>query len=229
MNKILIDLEFTGLDNSYIKDNEIIQLKMKNLTNGKTFIQNYGSKKELSAHCQLTHKVKRYDNELFSEMCFIEAMTKLNADFNDEYIGFGVSKDLEMLRKYGISIYQITDIRDMFQRTEYEYRMATEGSGLEEMYFIATGRCPDLPDHTGMEELCVIEELYRIVTVLDQKEWLTVMPFGHCSGMPISDYIEDYRRNADGYRYNNSDFLAVSMDHYIEEICESSLYIDEDE
>lgn len=47
----LIDLEFTGLDNSIIDDNEIIQVKILNFNNKKSIIKNFNSKK----NCRLTH------------------------------------------------------------------------------------------------------------------------------------------------------------------------------
>jgi hypothetical protein len=58
----LIDLEFTGLDNSIISDNEIIQVKILNVNNKKSIIKNFNSKKELSAYTQLEHKIVRYED-----------------------------------------------------------------------------------------------------------------------------------------------------------------------
>jgi hypothetical protein len=42
------------------------------------------------------------------------------------------------------------------------------------------------------------------------------MPWGDYAGVPIRKYVEEERRRADGYRFNNSDLLAVSMDYWIE-------------
>lgn len=214
MQKILFDLEFTGLDNTYISDNEIIQLKMKNLSNGKTFFKNFGSKKELSAHCQLEHKVIRYDDVLFSENEFLSALHEICGELSDEFIGFGISKDIEMLYKYQIKIPNRADIRELFQRSEYEMRIATEGSGLEEIYFISTGDVPIL-NHSDISELDIIETLYNISNNLTLKSILSIMPHGHCAGMPISMYVENYRRAADGYRFNNYDLLAESLDYWV--------------
>lgn len=215
MQKIIFDLEFTGLDNTYISDNEVIQLKMKNLSNGKTFFKNFGSKKELSAHCQLEHKVIRYDDVLFSENEFLLALNEIGAELTDEFIGFGISKDIEMLCKYEISIVNKTDIRGLFQRSEHGFQIATEGSGLEEIYFIATGEVPILR-HSDISELYIIEKLYYMSKELNIAPFLFFMPYGHCAGMPISTYVEDYRRAADGYRFNNSDLLADSLDYWVD-------------
>ena len=35
--------------------------------------------------------------------------------------------------------------------------------------------------------------------------------------MPLDLYVDDNRRRADGYRYNNNDILAISLNHYIAE------------
>lgn len=216
MSRILIDIEFTGLDNSYISDNEIIQLKMKNMNNGKIFIKNYGSNKELTAHVQLEHGVKKYNEPLFNYLEFEYAITSINAEFSDIYIGFGVQKDIEMLKKYEIPIENIIDIREILQRSKHEVRIATEGSGLEEIYLIATGKSPSLISHSSFDELLLIEELFHIAMTIEKNEFLSVMPHGHCAGMPISQYIEQYRRAADGYRYNNSDILSESISHWID-------------
>lgn len=213
-SKILFDIEFTGLDNSYILDNEIIQVKMKNLSNGETFFKNFGSVKSLSAHCQIEHGVPFYNEDLFSREVFLYALNEIGADLSDEFIGFGISKDLEMLRKYNISLLVTTDIRELFQCSQHEFRIATEGSGLEEIYFIATGKIPVLK-HSDISELSIIEELDFISQTLKLNTHLRYMPFGHCAGMPIHLYVEEYRRAADGYRYNNHDLLSRSMNHWI--------------
>lgn len=50
MQTMLIDFEFTGLDNSYVTDNEIIQAKVMNLQTGKVCCRNYRSEKRIGAH-----------------------------------------------------------------------------------------------------------------------------------------------------------------------------------
>lgn len=227
MNKIIIDLEFTGLDNDFIKDNEVIELKMKNLTNGKTFIKNYYSEKRLSAHAQLEHKVERYDGDKFNKMEFIDAMCLIGAEFSDEYIGFSPQMDEKMLQKYGVSIYDIKDIKEMIMLSKHEDRLACEGRGLEECYLIVTGKAPDISSHKGIGELLLIEELYNESINLEQKDHLTVVPWGFAAGMPIEDFVSENRRNADGYRYNNDDIYASALDLYIER--EDDYYDDDDD
>lgn len=211
MARILIDLEFTGLDNDFIDDNEVIELKMKNLDNGLTFLKNYNSDKPIGLHARLSHKVERYKGRKFCFDEFQKAIDSICADYDDEFIGFSVTADLEMLDKYGIPISEITDIKNLLIRSKYEYQLATEGNGLEECYLCVTGKYPELESHCGLDELSIIEELYFEARKLDQNELLTVVPWGHCAGMDLYDYVSDYRRNADGYRWNNCDVFASSL------------------
>ena len=57
MKNILIDLEFTGLDNSYVSDNEITQLKLMDADTGDGVCSNFKADKPVSlyhkAYCGL--------------------------------------------------------------------------------------------------------------------------------------------------------------------------------
>jgi hypothetical protein len=228
--EIVIDFEFTGLDNTFITDNEIIQVKAKNVETGKTVIRYCDSKKELSAYNFLSHKVKRYENELnFNELVFLATLEQVSGvDHKDvDLIGYGVSQDLLMLSKYGI-ILEIKDIREMMQRSKFELQMATEGSNLEVAFYLATGNIMPNDCHHTIDEIKYIAELYEAVKDLELKEFLTVMPHGHCAGMHLQDYVSGYRRAVDGYRYNNHDLLSKSLDYWIEEI-DGSFQDDEDD
>lgn len=218
MQRIIIDFEFTGLDNSYITDNAIIQMKMKNVDNGYTYIRNYGSDKYLSAHVRLhfTNNIKM-EGKPFSKEEFENGIMHITGGDDYELFGFSVSQDKKMLAKYGI-IVEITDIQEWARLQNnklYEYEMATEGHGLEETYMIVTGRNPHLKNHSDIEELLVIEELMDKLERPTRSTY-TVMPWGHCSGMPLDEYIQNYRRAADGYRWNNNDTLALSLDDMVE-------------
>lgn len=214
----LIDLEFTGLDNSFVNDNEIIQVKILNVNNNKSAIKNFNSKKELSAYAQLEHRTTRYEDcPLFSREEFEAMIAHIGLSLDSEFWGFGVDQDLQMLGKYGCHI-TINDIRTHFQCTEFAYRMATEGSGLEPTYLIVTGEYPPQASHADFSEMILIEKLFEKMKEYDADTYMSVVPFGHCSGMPIHDYVQEYRRAADGYRYNNSDAFAYALDAAIEEL-----------
>jgi len=214
---IVIDFEFTGLDNSYIKDNEIIEMKATCIETGRALCRNYGTEKKLSAYTYLSHRKERYEGDKFSKDEFW-AFIELIKDGNEAihfYYGFGVTQDMSMLAKYDIDI-SIIDIREKLQLSEFDYRLATEGSGLEAAYYIVTGKIPQIENHCGLDEIYIIAELYEASLNLELKEFLEFMPHGHCAGMPLKEYVELYRRAADGYRFNNCDTLSYSLTSVIE-------------
>lgn len=214
----LIDVEFTGLDNSVVSDNEIIQVKILNVHNKKSVIKNFNSKKTLSAHTQLEHKVSRYDDcPFFSLDELIGMLNEIEISIDADFWGFGVEMDKKMLAKYGWNV-SIQDIRTHFQKTKLAYRMATEGSGLEETYFIVTGEYPPTASHADFSEMFLIERLFEKMKEHEADEYMSIVPFGHCSGMSITDYVQNNRRQADGYRYNNSDEFSLSLSNAIDEL-----------
>jgi len=107
--------------------------------------------------------------------------------------------------------------------------MATEGSGLEETYFIVTGEYPPTATHADFSEMFLIERLFEKMKEYEADEYMSIVPFGHCSGMPITDYVQIYRRQADGYRYNNSDEFSLSLTNAIDELEYSSDFDYDDE
>ena len=214
----LIDLEFTGLDNSIIDDNEIIQVKILNFNNKKSIIKNFNSKKELSAYTQLEHRTVRYEDcPLFSLDELVGMLTHIDLSIDSDFWGFGVEQDIKMLAKYGWHI-TINDIRTHFQKTEFAYRMATGGSRLEPTYLIVTSEYPPTASHADFSEMILIEKLFEKMKEYEADTYMSVVPFGHCSGMLISDYVQEYRRQSDGYRYNNSDAFASALSNAIEQL-----------
>jgi hypothetical protein len=215
MNTFLIDFEFTGLDNTFITDNEIIQVKAMNIYANISTLKNFNSKKDLSAYTQIEHKTKRYSDCLFFSIDELKMLLqKIGGDLNSVFYGFGIEQDKKMLLKYGCEL-NISDIRAYYQKSEHAYRMATEGSGLETTYRIVTGKYPEKASHSSIDELYLIQELFNHMTITEQHQFMEVVPFGHCAGMPIVQYIEQYRRAADGYRFNNSDDFAQALDNAI--------------
>lgn len=217
-NCVLIDLEFTGLDNTAITDNEIIQVKMLNVINKKSVIKNFNSTKPLSAYTQLEHRVVRYEGcPMFSHQEIVKMMDEIDVIGGSQFWGFGVEQDKLMLAKYGWHI-PIQDIRIYFQHTEFAYRMATEGNGLEPTYLIVTGEYPPPASHSDFSEMVLIERLFEKIKEYQADNYMKFVPFGHCAGMLISDYVQQYRRQADGYRYNNSDAFSYALNNAIEEL-----------
>jgi hypothetical protein len=212
--KIIIDFEFTGLDNSYQKDNEIIQMKSINLFTGEKKILNFGSKKKSCAGAYLVHRIKNHalKKRMFSKEEFYEFMPKDIENY--EILGFSVTQDKEMLKKYGVSI-NITDIQELAALSGFEKEMSLGGRSLETVYYIVTKKLPTIKNHGGLDELLLIRSIYKKIQKNDTQKYYYYMPWGHCAGMPIKDYVLSYRRQADGYRFNNTDLLSKSLDYFI--------------
>lgn len=132
-----------------------------------------------------------------------------------------------MLKKYSVEI-EIMDLQEKIRlNPQYEQELAVGCSSMEAAYFLLTGKKPLLDTHLGLAELDLVRVIYQhVIRFTDCNELLTLMPHGHCAGMPISQYVSEYRRAADGYRYNNSDLLASSLTAEITE--HVSCYDDEE-
>ena len=229
MKNIIIDFEFTGIDSSFTTDNEIVQCKAMNTDTGQTISVNFSSDKEINAYSYLIHKTKRYEGIKFSKMQFIATLSRIDSDIDDSFYGFGTTQDKLMLKKYDIDI-EIKDMREILQLSEYDSKMAIEGSGLEVVYYIVTGKIPESTSHNGVDELHLMKEIYDEIINIKPKQYFEVMPHGHCAGMPLEDYVERFRRAADGYRFNNNDLLSRSLSNEIEksECIDRDIYGDEE-
>lgn len=216
MKNILIDLEFTGLDNTYVQDNEIVQLKLMDADTGNGLCLNFTANKPVSLYHQVYSGLDdQYPGKtLFSAAAFAKALKKIGVKPDDgrTFFGYSVSMDQAMLKKYGLEI-EITDLQEKLRlNPKYERDLAVGCASMEAAYLLLTGKKPPLETHLGLGELDLIREIYHaVIQFIDCNELLTLMPWGHCAGMPISQYVSDYRRAADGYRYNNSDLLAMSL------------------
>jgi hypothetical protein len=243
MKNLLIDLEFTGLDNSFVKDNEIVQLKLMDVDNGNFVCVDCTSVKPVSLyHRVFCGRIDDYAGTLVFSTELFNASVKLLVNTTDDiiYHGYSVQQDLVMLKKYDINI-EIVDLQEKMRlNPEYEKILAVECASMESAYFLLTGKVPPLNTHWGSGELDLLREIYQAVEKFaDNNELLTIMPWGHCAGMPLEDYVEEYRRAADGYRLNNDDLLAESLTavipspvpYYNDDDCdyEDCDYEDEDE
>lgn len=217
MRNFIIDIEFTGLDNTYIKDNEIIQLKFFDVENEKSYVFNYSSEKQSGAGAFLVHGI--INNKELPKFSFREyntAITTILINPVEEYTfwGYSVSQDKQMLIKYGITA-EIKDMREILQLSPLEERLSKEGSSAECAYYMITGKIFNA-DHGSADELTLLYEIYKFCKTAIKREFLFYVPHGHCAGMPISEYILEYRRAADGYRFNNNDIFAASLSYAIE-------------
>ena len=104
MKNIVIDLEFTGLDNTHFQDNEIIQLKLMDADSGGGVCINYTANKPVSLYHQVYYGLDgQYPGKtLFSAPAFAKALKKLSIKpgVERQYFGYSVSTDRAMLKKY---------------------------------------------------------------------------------------------------------------------------------
>lgn len=213
-NNIIIDLEFNGLYR-YDFIPEITQVKMKNLTNGKTICKNFQTKN--SGFAREFYKTPKGEI-FFTSKEFYMMLNEIKASYDDNFYGFSIETDKKVLSQYGIYLKNYSDISWELRLTkEYEKELAYAGSSLECCYYLATKKVVE-KDHSDEGELSLIEMLYYEAFYNTKKiDHLTIYPWGEMAGMPLKEYCIDYRRKADGYRFNNNNALASALDYYCEE------------
>ena len=210
--KIIIDFEFNGLPR-YGFQPEITQIKMKNLTNGKSVCHNF---KTLEKGFGRGYYGLIKGDKLFSKKEFDKLLDAIGAGEKDAFYGFSIKTDKELLSSYNIYLSTYVDIQEQLMlKKKYELTMAMGGRSLEFCYYLVTKEVVTV-DHNSSDELALIERLFYATRGKKNKH-LTVYPWGPEAGMPLDLYINDNRNRADGYRYNNNDVLAMSLNHYIAE------------
>lgn len=211
MTKILIDLEFNGLYR-YNFIPEITQVKVKNISTGESRCINFKTKNE--------GYLREFYGEIkgqvyFSKEWFKRIIRSVGGSLKDNFYGFSISTDKQVLKEYGIILENYFDIQErMMCSKKYEALMAYGGRSLEACYFIVTGN-KNFPDHNSIDEMELIEKIYKNIYKGRPCKYLTIVPWGQEAGMPLKEYIISFRRRADGYRYNNNDIFAKSLDYYI--------------
>ena len=239
MTKILIDLEFNGLPRwKFIP--EITQIKMRNLKNGKEICQKFKTKGVGAPLHEFYEEFKVEEGEnFFNYEEFAACCRKIGVDptsQNNEWFGFSIETDISLLQQYLFqdrretrngsstfsSIFGENGMRyhdiswELRLHKKYEPIMALGGSSLEFCYYMITGeKAPK--DHTGLNELKIINSLYKAAYRGRRCDHLHIYPFGDYAGCPLKDYVYNYRRKADGYRFNNNNPLARALDYYIQE------------
>lgn len=220
VNKIILDLELNGLP-KYNFDPEIVSLMLYNITNGKHYIKTYKTNTPITvgSNICMSWQVDNYNAQtFFNKEEFEIGLNSISATMEDEFYGFSTSLDEQVLTSYGIFFKRNTyhDLTELLRltTTNIERLMAYEGSSIECCYFYITGQRPEFT-HGSLDELLAIKEIFDFVSQYELSEYYTIYPFGQYAGMPLNLYVIEYRRNADGYRYNNSDKLSESLDHYI--------------
>lgn len=219
----IIDFEFNGLPR-YEFVPEITQAKIKNLTTGKTVCQNYISVNPGFLRGFYGENTNGAET-IFSKEEFEKLLNLVGASYEDTFIGFSTKTDKQLLENYGIVLEEYKDCQEALMLTEHEAEMAYGGRSLEACYYIVTGEVVTDNLHNSAEELDLIEAIYNASTEDKRnKKFLTMVPYGPDAGMPIIDYCIYNRNRVDGYRYNNEDVYASSLDFYCKVIDFAEIY-----
>lgn len=214
-NKVIIDFEFNGLPRHNFEP-EISQVKAFCLETGIKICANYRTRKAPQIGALLkTGKIT--GKKLFNKREFNLLLKEIGVDdpYKAEFIGFSNKTDKSILSQYGIGLNWSEDLQETLTRSKYEKNMAINGRSMETCYYIVFEK-EIAPSHGDIEELDALIEIYEATRKLRLKKYLTVYPWGDEAGMPLKEYCDYNRRRADGYRYNNNDILAISLDHTID-------------
>lgn len=218
MNKkidIILDLEFNGLPR-YNFTPEISQVKLYNTETKVTYCYNYKTKNKATIGSLLkTGKIT--GEKLFSCEEFYKIIKEVTDRPLEEirFVGFSNKTDKEILKGYGIEISFYDLQEELMLSRSYEKALAENGRSMETCYYILFNK-EITPSHNGIEELFPLIKIYKVVKQLYKNKYLTVYPWGEEAGMPLKEYIENNRRRADGYRFNNNDILAMSLNNLID-------------
>ena len=218
MANIIIDFEFTGLPNHAVSP-EIVQVLAMNVDNGKSTKVDFKSFKPMTAGaliCCGGYDPNKYATNYFTSCALYEILKNgIDAKPDDHYFGFNIATDSAVLRDYGVVFENYTDLVELCMLSDIEYRMAVEGRSLECVYYFITGQIPHA-DHGTFDELNMIKTIYDYVVdkngiIKPVHGFLSYVPWGEHAGMEIREYVERYRRRADGYRFNNDNLFAKAL------------------
>ncbi len=237
MKKAILDLEFNGLPN-YIFKTEICQVLLRNLENGKTVIRNFKTNTPMTAGALVCCGGNDWSTKgevLFSKEEFEKLLAEVGFTPEDNivFFGFGTKTDREILQSYSIHLrdyynwintpkYQIVDLQELCRLQEELEKDMIGSASLEAVHYLIYKEIKT-PVHGTEEELDLIHDIYNYLLICRQDKWLSYreslkyVPWGQYAGMDIYEYVFYYRRQADGYRYNNNDIYARSLNMVIVE------------
>lgn len=235
--KLIIDFEFTGIDNSVIKDNEIISMSVFNIDTKKKWNYIFNSVKENELGSKLVNWIENSDQiwkEKFSKKLFADIVREYcNSEewFNKEdkliLYGFWISTDIKMISKYfdieQFYNFEYKDIQDLLRISNskdirwenIEYSMAINWCSLETTYYLVTWK--KLQNHKWTNEVEAIYNIYKKAWISWVKEetFYKYVPFGVYKWLLISEYVKKYKQNAEWYMKSNKDRLSESIKEFI--------------
>lgn len=233
--KIIIDLEFSGIDCQLYKKNEITQLKMLDIDTLKTVCIDFKTKRN---HKQTRHNYLPKANVVFTKNRFFKELKGfIKGETEIEFIFFGKKQDIYMLEKYDLELTQqsfkkllnihdlkVTDLQELAGCVpKIEKDMILYGRSLEDVYFSIFGKEPNV-NHCDCSELQAMYEIYQHIKTKKISKRMKYYPFGYMKGEKLSEYCMWNRRAADGYRFNNEDLLSSSLTYWINKIDELDDY-----
>lgn len=187
--RIIIDFEFTWLDNSFIKDNEIISMSYFDIDKkiSKVFYFSTNKKNTVTSFLKngITEEDQK-DNPLFSKNFFLNTIDIENSDI----YGFGTSSDKKMLAKYDINFEYKDDIQAMLRKTKYEETIAKEWRSFESCCYIVLNEIFNQV-HKWTYEVDKMYDLFQIATKLREERILKYVPYGGYAWMLIEDFVKE--------------------------------------
>lgn len=197
MKRIIIDFEFTWLDNSFVKDNEIISMSYADIDTKESKVFYFASKKKNTITSFLKNGITLeeqkgqplFSKELFDSIIDVE---------NSEFYGFCIGTDKKMLEKYGISFDYTGDIQSMLRKTKYEEQMALEWRAFETCCYIVLGEIFD-KEHKWTYEVDKLIELFNKAMEYKEDRLLRYVPYGWFAWMLIKDFAKEYPKKALSY------------------------------
>lgn len=240
--RLIIDFEFTWLDNKVTQDNEIISMSIINIDTKKKWNYIFDTKKENELWSFLINWISRKDQlwkKKFSDSIFMDILFEYCKDKNwkfefnekeDKLIlyWFWISTDKMMLEKY-IKNFEKTitkdykDIQDLIRISnckdirwvDIEFSMAMNWCSIETTYFLLTWK--KIKSHSWTYEIEALLELFKKCDIenVDTTKFYEYVPFWVFKWMKIKDYAFLYERNAFWYMSSNDDRFSDSISEYM--------------
>ncbi len=227
---LIIDFEFTGLDNKYFDKNEILAFSILDIDNPckkDCFIFKTDTPNSIGS--KLVNQITKNDitvNQKFSAKFFYDVIRDYCWDITDIWLfWFGISTDKSFMRKYDLYWQRWTrdwynfdyqDISDIVKLIDIkidwltiEEQMLINGNRQEVVYKLLTWK--DLKNHTWTHEVEAQYDMIQVMLWQNVRESLKYVPFGWFKWMSIIEYCWEEEKRAYGYAMNNTDIFAISL------------------
>jgi hypothetical protein len=134
---------------------------------------------------------------------------------DDVLFGWGTREDRSILSTYDIFV-EIIDIQEMFIHANPMF-VVENGRSIEVANYFFTNKITS--KHNGEELIPLYNHYIRDNNLIEidfyDLDDSAIIPYGRFSGEEIGYIIATERRAIDGYRFNNTDYLANMYDNFI--------------